>query len=221
MRPRHATHFVKIPGSAKPPPPAAVSSSAPSPSDASRVEPPVVQPAVGDPKSELSASPNLTADLRPLSSEPDLRALTAGSAPDPGRQVDGLIEAMGCPVRREILRTLCTAGRAHVRTLCEQTRVPRGTIGRHLKDLRLRGFILHQPQGKHTWYSHNPALVRLDPHPKGQLLVLIQPGGPELMLVLPREPAPPPPPPTTPRATNVAAPSTDEPARVDGSNPVD
>jgi hypothetical protein len=167
---KHAKVFVKVPSSAR----LSTSTSATTPPAGSPTDPPRPFP-----PPVLAAAP-----VEPPHPPP----LIAKAPHDAGeRQLSGIFEALVCPVRLQILLQLCVApaGRAHVQGLCRLTGTRRAIIGRHLRDLKLRGYIFPSTEARHTWYQCDPRLVRLTRRKRGDILTVRLPSGPWLRLGLP------------------------------------
>lgn len=132
------------------------------------------EPEVRDQTSEVRAEPVLTSELRPLTSEPDFRPLTSRPDPPPPsaglsdeqqRELDGVLDAVRCPVRQRILLDLAdtgtgAGGRANVGLLARRTGIDVNTLSTHLGKLRDKGLLFSKRQGKEVWYEAAPAHVR-------------------------------------------------------------
>jgi ArsR family transcriptional regulator, lead/cadmium/zinc/bismuth-responsive transcriptional repressor len=104
------------------------------------------QSAITDPHSAASPSPHLTC-------APSLSA--AGQ-----RELDALVEAIHCPVRRRILLDLAAVGRANVALLAQRTGIAPPTLSHHLATLKMRGILFSERQGKQIWYTASPDRIR-------------------------------------------------------------
>lgn len=139
---RHAKAFVKVPSSARVAPPQAdVRDQKSEVSQATAVLDVVNDGADGAPSSHL------TSDLRPLTSEPN---------DDPAKPA---FDALRCPTCRAILHELFVNGGARAVALSERIGLPRGTIGRHLRDLNMLGFVKERQVGREHWYRPHPTRV--------------------------------------------------------------
>lgn len=111
-------------------------------------------------------------------------------SPDQQRELDWLLEAMQCPVRRRLMLLIAEAGRANVGTICGWMDMPQPTISHHLGILRMRGLVLNTRVGKCVWYECTPGHVRVDHAPSAFSLTLARANGVSLTLCIPI-PAPP------------------------------
>ena len=150
---RHATKFVM----------ASVVVAEPAPSAEAIAQ----EPAVSSETSAVSDSAHRTSDLRPLTSSPS------------GREQHGLVEALHCPVREQLLLALCTApgGGAYVSTLCARLGMGQKRVSRHLRLLSMRDLVLDRRDGQQVWYAAVPDRVHYEVCDGRYTLTLSHPSG--------------------------------------------
>jgi DNA-binding transcriptional ArsR family regulator/ABC-type Mn2+/Zn2+ transport system ATPase subunit len=80
---------------------------------------------------------------------------------------EAVLDAVHCPVRRQILLDLAAHGRTHVGGLERRTGVSAKTLSHHLGHLRTAGLVFSQRSGKHIEYESAPDRVRYERHADG------------------------------------------------------
>ncbi|HEV2296745.1 MAG TPA: metalloregulator ArsR/SmtB family transcription factor [Tepidisphaeraceae bacterium] len=108
-----------------------------------------------------------------------------GYSPEQQDGFDALLEAVGHPVRRSILRALAHLGRAHVGALADHLGIELATVSNHLAKLKLMGFVHHRREGKHVGYALAPARVRVERGAEGLTLTVIGADGTTVTLRVP------------------------------------
>jgi DNA-binding transcriptional ArsR family regulator len=136
--------------------------------------PPAPDPDV--PKAVSDQTSAVTDGHGPPPPTPELQ-LTIHAPPTPAREADALFDALGDPVRRRLLVTLCATGGAYVSTLCQRVGLPRNIVSRHLGHLRMRGLVLDRREGQHIWYAPAEGFVRYETRDGRYTLTIRYPSG--------------------------------------------